>query len=60
MDRGAWWAILHAVTKSQIQLSVCMHARADTHTIHIAHYDFFAYVEVDNHYFSDEQMIVIF
>ena len=23
MDRGAWWAIVHAVTKSQTQLNIC-------------------------------------
>ena len=29
MDRGAWWAAVHEVTKSQIQLSACVH----THTL---------------------------
>ena len=28
MDRGAWWAAVHEVTKSQTQLSACVH----THT----------------------------
>ena len=40
MDRGAWWATIHGVAKSQTKLSndVCMHvcthmcARAHTHT----------------------------
>ena len=25
MDRGAWWTIVHGVTKSQMWLSTCMH-----------------------------------
>ena len=27
MDRGAWWAIVHRVAKSQTQLSKHMHAQ---------------------------------
>ena len=31
MDRGAWWAIVHRVTKSRTQLKrLCMHARVLT------------------------------
>ena len=30
MDKGAWWAMAHGVTKSQTQLSTC--ARTHTHT----------------------------
>ena len=30
MDRGAWWAMAHGVTKSQTRLSTC--ARGHTHT----------------------------
>ena len=35
MDRGAWQATFHSVTKSQIlseQLSMCTHAHTHTHT----------------------------
>ena len=34
IDRGVWWAKVHQVTKSWIQLSVCVHVhvRAHTHT----------------------------
>ena len=33
-DRGAWWATVHGVTKSQMQLSVhaCTHTHTHTHT----------------------------
>ena len=27
MDRGAWWATVHGVTKSQTRLSMYMHAQ---------------------------------
>ena len=30
MDRGAWWAAVHGVAKSQTRLSTCMHTH--THT----------------------------
>ena len=29
MDRGAWWATVHGVTKSRTQLNVCMHTASD-------------------------------
>ena len=32
MNRGAWWAIVHGVAESQIQLSTRMCARTHTHT----------------------------
>ena len=32
MDRGAWWAMAHGVTKSQTQLSTCAHTHTHTHT----------------------------
>ena len=36
MDRGAWWATVHGVTKNQTQLNACVcarvHARTHTHT----------------------------
>ena len=32
MDRGAWQAIVHGVTKSQRQLMVTKHASIHTHT----------------------------
>ena len=33
MDRGAWWATIHGVAKSQTRLSdYCARARAHTHT----------------------------
>ena len=32
MDRGAWWATVHGVTKSWTQLSMHTRARAHTHT----------------------------
>ena len=32
MDRGAWWAIVHGVAKSQTQLSVCTHTPPPPHT----------------------------
>ena len=32
MDRGAWQATVHGVTKSWTQLSVCAHRGAHTHT----------------------------
>ena len=32
MDRGAWWATVHGVTKSQTWLSLCVCARTHTHT----------------------------
>ena len=27
MDRGAWWATVHRVTKSRTQLSICVEGR---------------------------------
>ena len=36
-DRGAWWAIVHSVLKSQIQLSVHTHTHAHTRTRTHAH-----------------------
>ena len=34
MDRGAWWATAHGITKKQTQLGmhVCTRIRAHTHT----------------------------
>ena len=32
MDRGAWWATVHGVAKSQTQLSVHTHTHTHTHT----------------------------
>ena len=32
MDRGAWWATAHRITKSQIWLSNWLHAHTHTHT----------------------------
>ena len=34
MDKGAGWALVHGVAKSQIRLSLCVHmcVRAHTHT----------------------------
>ena len=32
MDRGAWWAIVHGVAKSQTQLSARTHKHTHTHT----------------------------
>ena len=32
MDRGAWWATVHGVTKSQTQLNECMHTHTYTYT----------------------------
>ena len=32
MDRGAWWVIVHGVSKSGTQLSVCARAHTHTHT----------------------------
>ena len=32
MDRGAWRAIVHVVTKSQTKLSAWVHMRSHTHT----------------------------
>ena len=32
VDRGAWWATVHGVTKSRIQLSVCTRVHTHTHT----------------------------
>ena len=32
MNRAAWQAMVHGVVKSQMRLSVCMHARTHTHT----------------------------
>ena len=32
MDRGAWWATVHRVTKSQIQLKVTEGVHTHTHT----------------------------
>ena len=33
MDRGAWWDIVHGVTKSQTRLSAHAHTHMDTHTV---------------------------
>ena len=35
MDRGVWWATVHGVTKSQTQLSMCVHAH--THSLSLSH-----------------------
>ena len=32
MDRGAWWAMAHGVTKSQTRLSTCARGHTHTHT----------------------------
>ena len=32
MDRGAWWATVHKVAKSQTQLSDFTHTHTHTHT----------------------------
>ena len=32
MDRGAWWAIVHGITKSQTRLSDLTHTHTHTHT----------------------------
>ena len=32
MDRGAWWATVQGVTKSQTQLTVSAHTHTHTHT----------------------------
>ena len=32
MDRGAWWAAVHGITKSQTQLTVSVHTHTHTHT----------------------------
>ena len=32
MDRGAWWATVHGVEKSQTRLSMCVRACTHTHT----------------------------
>ena len=35
MDRGAWWATVHAIEKSWTQLNMCVHTQAHrkhTHT----------------------------
>ena len=32
MDRGAWRATVHGVTKSQTQLSTCVHTHTHAHT----------------------------
>ena len=32
MDRGVWQAIVHAIAKSQTQLSTCARAHTHTHT----------------------------
>ena len=37
MDRGAWWAMAHGVTKSQTQLSTCARTHTHTHTHTCAH-----------------------
>ena len=31
MERGAWWATVHGITKSRTQLSMCVHACTYTH-----------------------------
>ena len=33
MDREAWWAAVHEVTKTQIQLSAHTHTHTHTHTL---------------------------
>ena len=48
MDRGAWWATVLRVTKSQTQLkqlSMHVHARTHTHT-HIHIYIIVSYIEL--------------
>ena len=50
MDRGAWWVIVHGVTKSQKQLSdqhtrTHTHTHTHTHTFHCM--DLFIYSPVD-------------
>ena len=39
LDRGAWWAVVHEVTESDMteQMSVCTHEHARTHTSMHAH-----------------------
>ena len=37
MDRGAWWAMAHGVTKSQTQLSTCARTHTHTHTRVLTH-----------------------
>ena len=32
VERGAWWAIVHGVTKSQTSLSTCAHTHTHVHT----------------------------
>ena len=34
MDRGAWWAIIHSVVKSQTQLSMHMYTHTEPSTWH--------------------------
>ena len=36
-DRGAWWATVHGVAKSQIQLSKSVCARMHTHSLSLSH-----------------------
>ena len=42
MDRGAWRATVHGVTKSRTRLSVRMHAHVHTHTHTHTHMDYIA------------------
>ena len=39
MDRGAWWAAVHGVTKSQAQLKRLSTAHTQIPRVHIPHYD---------------------
>ena len=34
MDRGAWWATVHAIEKSWTQLNMCMHIYIYTQNTH--------------------------
>ena len=39
MDRGAWWATVHRVTKSRTQLSTHTHSFIPKHNLFIEHHE---------------------